>query len=255
MSREGVRGDGAEQADGAARRWSIGPWALLVLALGTLCLVLAGLASTRSDEPLASFEPAAPTSSRELTVQDPGPDEPEWATRDVTPPPVREGVREAMDLIGLVLGVLAGLVVLVLVVWIAQRVIALGRRERRSEAAAEAEPEELTAQQAATALDEAVVQLTRARRPGDAVIAAWLALEQAIAEAGIRRGGSQTTREFVLAVLGALSLPREDLEDFARLYGRALFSGTPITEADRERAIALLTRLSADLRSQTGTGA
>lgn len=249
MSREGVRGDGA------ARRWSIGPWALFVLALGTLCLVLAGLASTRSDEPLASFEPAAPTSSREVTVQAEEGGEPERATPEMTPPPVREGVREAMDLIGLILAVLAGLAVLVLVVWIAQRVIALGRRERRSEAAADAVPEELTAQQAATALDEAVVQLTRARRPGDAVIAAWLALEQAIAQAGIRRGGSQTTQEFVLAVLGALSLPRTDLEDFARLYGRALFSGAPITEPDRERAIALLTRLSEDLRAQTGTGA
>lgn len=229
-----------------------GPWALLLLAVGTVCLVLAGLGSMRADEPLASFEPRTRSApERALPPEDYS--EPDWSTASMRPPPVREGPAEAMRSVLTVLVVLAVIGALLLVAAIVHRAIVLAGRPPRAEASP-ADPAELTAAQAATALDDAVVQLTRTQRPADAVIAAWLALEEAIARAGIARLPAQTTQEFVVAVLAGLDLPRADLEAFARLYGRALFSGEPVTEQDRDTAIALLTGLSTSLRTPRGQG-
>ena len=85
----------------------------------------------------------------------------------------------------------------------------------------------------------------------DAVVAAWLALEAAIARAGIRRDPAQTTLEFVVAVLGALDVDRSALDRLAHLYRRALFDDAPLTEADREDALARLDLLAEQLKEES----
>nr|WP_245354384.1 DUF4129 domain-containing protein [Brachybacterium sacelli] len=115
------------------------------------------------------------------------------------------------------------------------------------EIAGEADEDELTVTQARAAFDDARAHLSTVVDAHDAVIAAWLALERAIAAAGVPRRPSQTTLEFVVAVLATLQLDRSALDRLAHLYRRALFDAQPLAEPDREEAIALLDRLTAGL--------
>ncbi|MFC0675257.1 DUF4129 domain-containing protein [Brachybacterium hainanense] len=229
-------------------------WAPLVLLIGIVCLLLLALASTRSDLVLATFDPPRPTASTTATAEE---SEETREAPEFTPPelpePTEPGVgADVLRAVIITLAIIGGLGLLLLILWIIQRTLALRRRAQRAVAAEDEDLDVLTAAQAAEAIDDAVVQLTRTARPGDAVIAAWLALQGAIARTGIRRGPTQTTQEFVVAVLGALDLDRTDLESFAALYGQALFSGEPITEEDRDTALSLLTRLSGQLSARAG---
>lgn len=102
-------------------------------------------------------------------------------------------------------------------------------------------------------MHKAVVSaLTRldARRggdPGDAVVEAWLALEDAAADVGARREAHQTPTEFTASVLGRLDVDADALDRLCRVYHRARFSGHPVTEADARTASDALTRVVTDL--------
>lgn len=168
--------------------------------------------------------------------------EPDWATRDEpTRPPDPEGPDTGLMLALAVLGA----VLLALIAWIVHRLRRLARP--RAELAPPADADELTAAQARTALEDARASLSTVVDAHDAVIAAWLALERAIAEAGLRRDPARTTLEYVTAVLGALHLDRAALDELAALYRRALFDPEPLQEDARDRARTLLDRLAADL--------
>src|SRR5699024_10638636 len=92
--------------------------------------------------------------------------------------------------------------------------------------------------------DEALARLDPLTDGLDAVIAAWLSLETAIAAAGVQRRPSQTTLEFVVDVLGSLELEAEALDRLAHLYRRALFDDQPLVEGDRDEALARLDTLT-----------
>jgi hypothetical protein len=69
--------------------------------------------------------------------------------------------------------------------------------------------------------------------PGDAVVAAWLVLEEAAAEAGSAREAHQTPTEFASSVLARHDLDIEALDRLRGLYQRARFgTGSMVTEAD-----------------------
>ena len=110
-----------------------------------------------------------------------------------------------------------------------------------------ADVDELTPAQARAALEDARDRLSTVMDAHDAVIAAWLSLERAIAAAGVRRDPSQTTLEYVVAVLGSLELDRSALDRLAHLYRRALFDPQPLVETDRDDALALLDTLTDEL--------
>lgn len=147
----------------------------------------------------------------------------------------------------LVLLIVIGAVLAVLAVWVLYRMRKLARPA--PELAEAAGDEELTPAQARAALGDARASLSTVVDAHDAVIAAWLALERAIAEAGIRRLPSRTTLEFVVEVLGTLDLDRPSLDRLAHLYRRALFDPEPLRESDRDEAIGLLDRLTADVEA------
>nr|WP_276547994.1 DUF4129 domain-containing protein [Brachybacterium muris] len=115
--------------------------------------------------------------------------------------------------------------------------------------------EEVTVEQARGALADARERLSTEVDAQDAVIAAWLTLESAIAQVGIRRRPSQTTLEYVVDVLGGADLDATDLDRLAHLYRRALFDAAPLTESDRDSALALLDRLTAQLDQHADGGA
>lgn len=237
-------GVGAQAGTAAHRR--LVAVLLLVVSLGAIGLVGLGAAADRG--PGAVFvgatETGPPTEPPPAVAL-----EPELPTGEPPArPPETQGSSTSMVPILVVLGA----ALLALAVWLAYRMRKLSRPAPA--VAGIAEEDELTTEQARAALEDARTHLSTVVGAHDAVIAAWLALERAIAEAGVRRTPSQTTLEFVVAVLGALELERGALDRLAHLYRRALFDPQPLVEADRDEALALLDGLTADLENSSAPG-
>jgi hypothetical protein len=84
--------------------------------------------------------------------------------------------------------------------------------------------------------------------PANAVIAAWVALEDAVRSAGVRDDDSRTAAELVTAVLRSHRVDRAPLDVLAGLYREARFSRHPIAEEQRTTAREALVQVQADLR-------
>ncbi|WP_275003569.1 DUF4129 domain-containing protein [Promicromonospora iranensis] len=161
------------------------------------------------------------------------------------PPPSPDTSRSPMDQpvdagaenpwIGLVIAILIGLLVLALLTAVARRLLAL-RRQRT-----DITPDNLTGGTAtgnpgdAVDLPELQDAVTRAlahldghARPRDAVVAAWVALEEAAARAGAHRDPAQTPTEFAGTVLAATPAPPPAVARLRTLYQRARFTDRPI---------------------------
>lgn len=84
--------------------------------------------------------------------------------------------------------------------------------------------------------------------PGDAVIAAWLRLEEAAAEHGTLRLAHQTPTEFTAEVLAGHGEIEDALDELRRLYHRARFArAEAIGPAEAEAAGAALERIVSGL--------
>lgn len=219
---------------------------LLVVSLGAIGLVALGAAADRGPGAVYTGETEA---EHQFAPGRENYEEPDWATRDEpTKPPDPDGPNTGLIITLVVLGV----ALLGLALWVAYRMRKLARPAPAL--AGFADEDELSAEQAMAALEDARAHLSTVVDAHDAVIAAWLALERAIAEAGVRRAPSQTTLEFVVAVLGALQLDHSALDRLSHLYRRALFDPQPLVESDREEALALLDQLTADLEGSSTSG-
>lgn len=85
--------------------------------------------------------------------------------------------------------------------------------------------------------------------PRNAVVAAWIELEQATAHAGTVRRPSETSTELTRRALAAYALDEGTIRRLAELYREARFSRHELTEAHRDEARACLERLRDDLRA------
>lgn len=82
----------------------------------------------------------------------------------------------------------------------------------------------------------------------DAVIAAWVAVEQAAERVGLARQPHQTPTEFTTTVLSGRQVDRDALHRLRGLYQRARFgSGSALTDRDVAAAVNALRRVVADL--------
>lgn len=222
--------------------------AALLLVVSLAAIGLATLGAAADHGPGATYAGETEGEYRWSQPREPY-SEPDWATSDApSQPPEPEGANTGL----IVLLVVAGVIALVLALWVAYRMRKLARP--RPALAGLAEEDELTAGQAMAALEDARTQLSTVVNAHDAVIAAWLSLERAIAGAGVRRDPAQTTLEFVVAVLGSLELDRPALDRIAHLYRRALFDPQPLAEADRDEALTLLDRLTSTLENGITAG-
>lgn len=79
----------------------------------------------------------------------------------------------------------------------------------------------------------------------DAIIAAWLALEEAAAATGVRRDRSQTPTEFTVAVLESTDADPEATQGLLDLYREARFSSHSMQPESRRAASIYLRRLAA----------
>jgi hypothetical protein len=84
--------------------------------------------------------------------------------------------------------------------------------------------------------------------PTDAIIAAWLALEEAAEASGVRRRASQTPTEFTADVLGRTGAPAEPVQTLLGLYLRARFAARPSSAADLDTARRCIRELAASWR-------
>jgi hypothetical protein len=95
------------------------------------------------------------------------------------------------------------------------------------------QPDLPTLQQGAARAEE---QLLAIGNPTDAIIAAWLALEEAAHASGVDRRAAQTPSEFTADVLGRTGVPAEPVQTLLQLYLRARFSTSPSTAEDLDQA-------------------
>ena len=91
----------------------------------------------------------------------------------------------------------------------------------------------------------------------DAIIAAWLAVEQGAQASGVQRHPAQTPTEFTVAVLASTGADPAAIEGLRDLYLRARFSAHPTGSAQIAAAAGHLSALEASWRSEpsaAGTG-
>ena len=91
--------------------------------------------------------------------------------------------------------------------------------------------------------------------PADAVVAAWVALEEAAERSGVERGPAQTASELTVDVLDGTRADPEATRALLGLYLTARFSGRPVTDVDVRRAQECLVVLADGLRDRRDTAA
>lgn len=96
-------------------------------------------------------------------------------------------------------------------------------------------------------LDGAGAELRAPGRPADAVIAAWVALEEAAGRSGVARHPADTPTEFTVAVLDRTHAHRTATRTLLELYLRARFADERLTPDDVTAATTAVTVLAADL--------
>ena len=223
----------------ALRRW----WPLAaVLAL----LLLASLAATRSAVLLGAFNPdAAPTTEPPPLL--PPSLKPEKVEPSQGPAEAGGDLPDWTGTAALVLlGVLA-LLVLGLVTWtvlrqtLSRRGSRKGRREQRPN-------EQRTAEDLVAALDAGLQELSDTDRdPRRAVIACWVRLEQAAADAGTPRHAGDSPTDLVARLLAEQRLDAGVLTPFAAVYRQARYATHTVDDQMRRQARSALERLRVDL--------
>jgi hypothetical protein len=84
--------------------------------------------------------------------------------------------------------------------------------------------------------------------PRNAIVACWIALEDAVERTGVARDPAETSSEFTERIVALLTVDGLAAQDLAGLYREARFSRHPMGEAHRLRAVTLLTQLADQLQ-------
>lgn len=171
------------------------------------------------------------------------------------PPTEQQGPDLVVMIVAIVMLAIAATLLIIGVVRLARRLLAFLRdRMRARPEASQVEVETATALSADDPVDAPTVQrgiaaalssIAEHRDPGDAIVAAWVGLEETAADAGAGRGRAETPAEFTLRIL----LRRPGIDDPARsllrLYEQVRFGGRRADEGmrrDAERALSAIER-------------
>jgi len=185
---------------------------------------------TASPRPLPTFTPSgsAPTPS--------GPPSPRLLPHGETP--------------GWVLALWQAFVYLVIAAVVALVVVIIVRIMRRVRLPhvepGEPDWERMKTERLAEAVDTGLARIDSGTAT-DAVIACWVALEQAAASAGVPRDPSETPAEFTVRVLGIGGISEPQLVRLGELYREARYSTHGSSEQARTEARAALLRLRDEL--------
>lgn len=178
-------------------------------------------------------------------------------TGEPAPPPALQEPPEqnaAAGILGsllLIAAVLIGIVILILIVRLLVR-LWRDRQPRRRDAvdvdvslagtAAESvDPDEQVVKRG---IAHAAAAIQARERPDEAIVAAWLALEETAADAGAARGRSETPAEFTLRILRRRPGIEDATHTLLTLYERVRFGGHQADEAERTAAVAALSAIA-----------
>lgn len=167
----------------------------------------------------------------------------------------RRGVWDLGWVVALVQVLTAGLILLV-ALWLWRRfrrsAIRQQPRHHSQEAASPVDTEEPELPVLVEGVSTARTHLEAERDPTAAIVAAWLALEEAAEGAGVARQPADTPTEFTVAVLDRTDADPDATRRLLALYQRARFSDLPTGPADVEAAHACLRSLTAAWHQDTG---
>ncbi|WCD91895.1 DUF4129 domain-containing protein [Microbacterium sp. nov. GSS16] len=220
----------------------------LLMHAGVLGLFLVVIAATAlAGRPVVTggildFAPRqAPTAPQTLTAA-PSP-----------PPPEPSEPNPVIIIIGIALLVFVAVVVIIVLVRLIRALIAALRHRMRAlpdpagtevEAAIEpAHQETVDAPTVLRGIAAALSAVTKRRDPGDAIVAAWLGLEETASDAGAGRGRAETPAEFTLRILLTRPGIDEPAQRLLNLYEQVRFGGHQPTEAMRDDAARTLAEI------------
>lgn len=218
-----------------------------IVGLFVIMMIAAAVQGTPAIHP-PSFDPP------DIPIPEQTADSSPLPTGPISPDPTAELVTRIIGIVFLVL--LAAAAVLIVALIVRTLVRAWRDRPLSTQDGTEVEPEHAEhAEHAAPAEPEAAAPALRrgiagALRtihvrpvPTDAIIAAWIGLEESAADAGIARGISETSAEFALRIINRRSGITQPARDLLRLYERVRFGGYIADESDRDVARAALHRI------------
>ncbi|MEV4757443.1 DUF4129 domain-containing protein [Micromonospora sp. NPDC049559] len=230
-------------------------WPLAVVAG---LLALAALAASHSTLRFTRTDPVVddvPLPDYQAPVLSPTPQ----PVADADGAAIPDWILVAAMVLGLLLAaVLAGLLIRALIRDLRRR----GAQRRARAGRTRRPPAQRTAEEVVAALDAGLVDLSDADAdPRRAVIACWVRLEQAAADAGMPRRIGDTPTDLVSRLLrggagetgGTPTVVSADvLSDFAHVYREARYATHPVDERTRAQARSALTRLRAELTTGAG---
>ena len=229
----------------ALRRW----WPLAaVVAL----LFVISLAATRSAPQLDQINPA-PTATTTTPPLLPPRTEPA-PTPSATAEPVPEAARGLPDWMGTAALVTLGVTSVGMVVLLSWALIrdALRRRGRRT-GRLDPRRRPRTAEDLVAALDAGLEELSDTDRdPRRAVIACWVRLEDAAAEAGTPRHPGDSPTDLVGRLLAEQRVDAGVLAALLEVYREARYATHTVDDQMRQQARSALERLRADLHADLG---
>lgn len=216
---------------------------VLVAALGLIALT-ARSGRTETVRPLVT---AAPTRTPEPGTASPRvlPTDPSPAANTPPDPPLEVGVLVFLVLVAVLVGLaLFGWIV---VQRIRMRTGIMARQRVPAGPPAPPTEEEPAGPAVLAAAIEAGLRELEEGPPGDGVIACWVQLERAAAEAGAGRAAPETPSELAGRLIDTRGVESGPLVRLAELYREARFSTHPVGEAARTEARSLLEQVRADL--------
>lgn len=213
---------------------------VVVAVVTTVVLLLLLVWSAGNGTPLVSApegslgDPRAQTPTFDLTGE------------PTTAPPEGEGGDERVSEWSYNLALALWVMALVTTALLVLRWLARQRLESR-EAREVAEEEELVALLEATS-DEVRYQALSEGDPRNAVVACWVALEDAVHRSGLTPERSETAAELTHRVLARWDVDPGAITALSEVYREARFSRHPVTEEQRSTAVDALELIHLDLR-------
>lgn len=104
-------------------------------------------------------------------------------------------------------------------------------------------------------LARAIEILDEDRPPSDAIVAAWLGLQEAAEDSGVRRRPAETPAEFTTRIIRRAGADRQSATTLLRLYQDVRFGAAEVTPTDIQRARTALVELSAAWHPSAGSNA
>jgi uncharacterized protein DUF4129 len=215
----------------------------LALLAGVVALLAVGLLAAAFGNPAIEALPIP-----QVTVSgQPRPlDDPQSELAQVLPPEATSPTAGAAGgIVLIVLGVLILIAAIGLAIWLA-RGAGTTRFARIRPVARPSAP--VSAGRVRAAIDRGLSDLDEADAdPRRAVIACWVRLERAAAEAGVSREPGDTSTDLVSRVLAGHQVSAEVLASLAELYREARFATHGVDPSTRDRARSALRQLRSEL--------